>query len=104
MMHSGLAGYEVETEFGNKFSVQDKIANFNKPETNEEEEREQQRKKASFNSKFAKFEAGGEVNKKDTATKEKAKMFEDVEGKEEKAKEDKYRKAQFDRTKEKFKE
>eukprot|EP00092_Neocalanus_flemingeri_P035664 GFUD01038829.1.p1 GENE.GFUD01038829.1~~GFUD01038829.1.p1 ORF type:complete len:101 (+),score=48.56 GFUD01038829.1:48-305(+) len=84
-------------------SLQEKISSFNKPDTNEEEVKEQQRKKASFNSKFAKFESN-EIPKKESAAKEKARMFEDLEGKEEKEKESKFRKEQFSKNQEKFKE
>ena len=79
------------------------MSSFNKAEASEEEIREQQRKKASFNSKFSKFESN-EPSKKESAAKEKARMFEDMEGKEVKEKEDTFRKAQFEKNKERFKD
>ena len=77
---------------------------FNKPEVNEEELRAMQRKKASYNAKLAKFELAGEDKKKISMAKVKAKMFEEMEGQEEREKEAEIRKEEFKKRKEVFKE
>ena len=77
---------------------------FNKPEVNEEELRAMQRKKASYNAKLAKFELAGEDKKKISMAKVKAKMFEEMEGQEEREKEAEMRKEEFKKKKEVFKE
>ena len=85
--------------------MQDKILAFNKPEVDEEAEREKQRKKASFNSKVAKFENGTNlVVKKTSVAAAKAKMFEDMAGEEERMKEAELRKEDFKKKQEAFKE
>ena len=60
--------------------MQEKISTFNKPKENEEEVMKLQRKKASFNSKCAKFESKEPLAKKDSLAKQTVKMFEDFEG------------------------
>jgi len=64
---------------------------------------QQQRKKASFNSKCAKFESKEPLAKKDSLAKQKVKMFEDFEGIAVREKEAKVRKEDFEKKKEKFK-
>ena len=63
-----------------------------------------QRKKASFNSKCAKFESKEPLVKKDSLTKQKAKMFEDFEEMAVREKEAKVRKEDFERKKDVFKD
>ena len=78
---------------------------FNKPDVNEEELRAMQRKKASYNAKLAKFELGGELDKRRVSqAKVKAKMFEEMEGQVEREKEAELRKEEFKKKKEVFKE
>ena len=77
---------------------------FNKPDVNEEELRAMQRKKASYNAKLAKFELAGEDKKRVSQAKVKAKMFEEMEGQEEREKEAEMRKEEFKKKKEVFKE
>ena len=86
--------------------LQERISVFNKPNINEDELMKLQRKKASFNSKCAKFEKveGKEpLAKKDSLAKQKAKMFEDFENFAVNEKEAKERKEEFERKKELFK-
>ena len=77
---------------------------FNKPDVNEEELRAMQRKKASYNAKLAKFELAGEDKRRVSQAKVKAKMFEEMEGQEEREKEAEMRKEEFKKKKEVFKE
>ena len=63
-----------------------------------------QRMKASFNSKCAKFESKEPLAKKDSLTKQKAKMFEDFEGMAVREKEAKVRREDFEKKKEVFKD
>ena len=77
---------------------------FNKPDVNEEELRAMQRKKASYNAKLAKFELAGEDKRRVSQAKVKAKMFEEMEGQEEREKEAEVRKEEFKKKKEVFKE
>ena len=78
---------------------------FNKPDVNEEELRAMQRKKASYNAKLAKFELAGEEKKRiSSQAKVKAKMFEEMEGQEEREKEAEMRKEEFKKRKQVFKE
>ena len=63
-----------------------------------------QRKKASFNSKCAKFESKEPLAKKDSLTKQKAKMFEDFEEMAVREKEAKVRREDFEKKKEVFKD
>ena len=90
--------------------LQEKITTFNKPNINEKELMMKQRKKASFNSKCAKFEIKDKETapmiKKDSLTKIKAKMFEEFEDmdlKEKEAKAERMRKEEFQKAKNKFK-
>lgn len=86
-------------------SLKEKILAFNKPDVNEEELRTMQRKKASYNAKLAKFELAGEEKKRlSSQAKVKAKMFEEMEGQEEREKEAEMRKEEFKKRKEVFKE
>jgi len=85
-------------------SLKEKILAFNKPDVNEEELRAMQRKKASYNAKLAKFELAGEDKKRVSQAKVKAKMFEEMEGQEEREKEAEMRKEEFKKKKEVFKE
>jgi len=87
-------------------SLKEKILAFNKPDVKEEEVRAMQRKKASYNAKLAKFElAAGELDKKRISqAKVKAKMFEEMDGQEEREKEAEMRKEEFKKKKEVFKE
>merc|ERR1712226_471455 len=85
-----------------RMSLKEKISAFNKPEGNEDELREQQRKKASYNSKIAKFESTEIKSKKTSDAKLKAKMFEDMEGQKEREKEAELRKEDFKKKKEAF--
>ena len=87
------------------FLLQEKILAFNKPDVNEEELRAMQRKKASYNAKLAKFELAGEEKKRiSSQAKVKAKMFEEMEGQEEREKEAEMRKEEFKKRKQVFKE
>lgn len=87
-----------------RMSLKEKILAFNKPDVNEEELRAMQRKKASYNAKLAKFELAGEDKKRLSQAKVKAKMFEEMEGQEEREKEAEMRKEEFKKKKEVFKE
>jgi len=80
---------------------------FNKPKIDEKEQMIQQRKKASFNSKCAKFEGGKEpiLVKQDSITKLKARIFENQEEPEPlNEEEEKIRKESFKKAKEAFQE
>ena len=77
---------------------------FSKPKEDEEEVMKLQRKKASFNSKCAKFESKEPLAKKDSLAKEKVKMFEDFEGMAVREKEAAVRREDFEKKKELFKD
>jgi len=83
-------------------SLKEKINSFNKPEVNEDEEKEKQRKKASYNAKIAKFESKVAKPAKSSAAKIKARMFEDMGGQKEREKEAEIRKEDFKKKKEIF--
>merc|ERR1711892_53533 len=70
----------------------------------EEEVMKLQRKKASFNSKCAKFESKEPLAKKDSLAKQKVKMFEDFEGMAVREKEAAVRREDFKMKKELFKD
>lgn len=88
-------------------SLKEKMLLFNKPKIDEKEHMIQQRKKASFNSKCAKFEGGKEpiLVKQDSITKLKAKIFENQEEPEPLSlEEENNRKESFKKAKEAFQE
>jgi len=85
--------------------LKEKMLLFNKPQVNEKELMIQQRKKASFTSKCAKFEGVKEpiLTKKESLTKLKAKIFENSEPTEQvNLEEEKLRKESFQKAKEAF--
>jgi len=89
-------------------NMKEKMMLFNKPKVDEKEHMIQQRKKASFNSKCAKFEGTKEpiLIKKDSSTKLKAKFFENGEEDKDlvKEEEEKLRKESFQKAKVIFQE
>jgi len=96
---------EIFRGVSSRMSLKEKILAFNKPDVNEEELRAMQRKKASYNAKLAKFELAGEEKKRiSSQAKVKAKMFEEMEGQEEREKEAEMRKEEFKKRKQVFKE
>merc|ERR1711971_571398 len=68
----------------------------------EKERREKQRKKASFDSKLKKFQEGKHCKPQDSETLKKAKFFTEMQGKEERDKEAKFRREMFNKIAEKF--
>ena len=84
--------------------LQEKISVFNKPEQNEKELMEKQRKKASYNAKLAKFQSieVKQIQPKKSDTRLKTKIFEDIEGQKDREKEAVIRKEDFKKKKEAF--
>merc|ERR1711874_724250 len=86
-------------------SLKDKIKTFSHVTENEEEVREKQRKKASFAAKLNKFSSSQDGQKNsNTETKKMVQRFNSWEGQEERDKEAKIRKEEFEKTAGMFKE
>merc|ERR1712096_510645 len=68
----------------------------------EKEKREKQRKKARFDSKLKKFQEGKHCKAEDSETLRKAKFFTEMQGKDEREKEAKFRREMFNKIAEKF--